>query len=196
MSFEIFGVKFKISVVFAVITAFLLVTDKTGLMSASLIAVLVHETGHLIAMKAAKCAPGSVELCAGGILITGNAACTAKDSLLIALSGPVANFLCFALLFCAAKLGDGVTVYAFSAVQLLVGAVNILPIKGLDGGSVLKIILSHFRKCNAALILKAVSFFTAAAITVIGTAVAVKNVSNPSLLLLGIYLIIINILKS
>jgi Zn-dependent protease len=82
-----------------------------------------------------------------------------------------------------------------SAVQFLVGAMNLLPIDGLDGGDVLKNILLSTNIKNVGFVCSLVSIITACAVFVLGLAVAVKNVSNPSLLLLGIYLIIVNIYR-
>ena len=60
MIFKLFNIEFQISVPFAVMLAFLLVTDKTGMMSASVSAVALHELGHLIWMKRCRTAPKSV----------------------------------------------------------------------------------------------------------------------------------------
>ena len=93
MIFKLFNIEFQISVPFAVMFAFLLVTDKTGLMSASLLAVVLHEIGHLIWMKKCRTAPKSVKMSLGGVLMVGSAFCTARESISIALAGPVVNFL-------------------------------------------------------------------------------------------------------
>ena len=85
---------------------------------------------------------------------------------------------------------------AFAVVQMLLGAINLLPINGLDGGLVLREILLRIPKCNVQLVSKYVSIAVSVGVFTAGLAVAVKNVSNPSLLLLGIYLIIVNILKT
>ena len=88
---------------------------------------------------------------------------------------------------------DSFLLAAFGVVQFLVGAVNLLPIRGLDGGTVVRILLEKYCKRNVGLILKLVSIGVSIGVLVLGVAVAVKNTSNPSLLLLGIYLIILNI---
>lgn len=117
MIFSILGIKFEISVPFAVILSFLLVTDGTGLMTASLSAVVAHEAGHLIAMKLSGCAPQSVKLGAGGVLMIGSAFCTAKENIIIALSGPFVNLLLTALLWTAGSLANNLLLLAFAAVQ-------------------------------------------------------------------------------
>ena len=100
MSVKLFGVSVYVSVPFAILLAFLLVTDRTGLMSASILAMLIHEVGHLIVMKLNHTEPKAVKCCLGGILIIGSRFCTAKSSVLIARAGPIFNFLfSFAFLF-------------------------------------------------------------------------------------------------
>ena len=97
MRFSVFGINFHISVPFVVLISFLLIIDKTGLMTASLAAVAVHELGHIIAMKSLKCLPKEIDLHFGGILICGTAYCTFSENAIIAFSGPFANFLFFAI---------------------------------------------------------------------------------------------------
>ncbi len=193
MIFKLFNIEFQISVPFAVMFAFLLVTDKTGLMSASLLAVVLHEIGHLIWMKKCRTAPKLVKMSLGGVLMVGSAFCTAKESISIALAGPIVNFLFTAVFYFFGVYFDNVLLAAFGVVQFLVGAINLLPVKGLDGGTVLTVLLEKYCKRNVALIVKLVSFCVSVGVLVLGIAVAVKNTSNPSLLLLGIYLIILNI---
>ena len=125
--------------------------------------------------------------------MVGNAYCNAKESIAIALAGPVANFVFTAVFYILGLYFDSFLLAAFGVVQILVCAVNLLPIRGLDGGTVVRILLEKYCKRNVGLILKLVSIGVSIGVLVLGVAVAVKNTSNPSLLLLGIYLIILNI---
>lgn len=195
MSFRFLKIDFYISVPFAVMLAFMLILDSTGYMSASILAVALHEAGHLVAMKLTHCEPRSVRCCIGGMTIVGNRFTVAKDSIIIALSGPMVNLILAAVLWLIGSYGNNLLILAFAVVQLLVGAVNLLPVKGLDGGTVLSILLQKQTKFNPNLVVTIVSIVTACAVFVLGLAIAVKNVSNPSLLLLGIYLIMINVYR-
>lgn len=195
MRFGAFGIAFEISVPFAVMIAFLLLMDKTGLMSASLFAALLHEGGHIIAMKIRKCAPKFIKCCPAGVMIIGNSTETALSSAVIAFSGPLANFIAGAVLYFEGRLSGSTGAYAFSAVQLIVGAVNMLPVKGLDGGTLTLELLKGLKVRSPEFAFSFISVFTAVATTVAGAAVAVRNTSNPSLLLLGIYLTVIHIMK-
>ncbi len=193
MTFRLLDIEFFISVPFAVVLAFLLVTDKTGMMSASLFAVLLHEIGHLIVMKLNRIAPKSVKMSLGGVLIVGNAYCTAKESISVALAGPLVNIVFSVVFYFSGVYFDSLLLASFGVVQFLVGIINLLPIKGLDGGTVLRNLLERYYKGNVQLTVKLVSIGVSIGVLVLGIAVAVKNTSNPSLLLLGIYLIILNI---
>lgn len=196
MSFSVLGVKFNVSVPFAVVVAFLLLMDNTSLMSASLFAVVVHEIGHLIVMKKQGVAPKSINFTAAGILICGNAFFSVKQGIVIALAGPISNIVFTVCFYISGVLFKSDLLIIFAAVQLLVGLINLLPIKGLDGGTVLINLFYRLNLKNADMILSLVSIITAVLVTVLGTAIMVRNVGNPSLMLLGIYLIILNILKS
>ncbi len=195
MILNIFGVRVEVSVPFTVILAFLLINDQTGLMSASLFAVLFHELGHLFAMLFYRLQPQSIKLSSAGILICGSAFCTAKENIIISLFGPFVNLLLtFVFWVLANVLGSTLFLY-FAAVQFLVGFINILPIKGLDGGSVLYCILSRFKNVNADLVCNVTSLILSCVMLTVGVAVAVKNVANPSLFLLSIYLLVLNLIK-
>ena len=192
MSFKFLKINFHISVPFAVIITFLLITDSTGYMTASLIAAALHEIGHIVAMKLTHCAPSSVNCGLGGVTIIGNSFTKTGDSVFITLSGPVINLLAAALLFVVGWFSNNLIAFAFAAVQFLVGVVNLLPVRGLDGGTVLEILLQRQNRFNPQLVCTIVSIFVACAVLTVGLCVAIKNVSNPSLLLLGLYLIMIN----
>lgn len=195
MTFRIFNVNVEISVPFTVILAFLLINDKTGLMSASLVAVLLHEIGHLAVMVLYRCQPQSIKLSSAGILICGSAFCTSCENILISLSGPVSNLLFTLIFYLFSKIFCSTLFLYFAAVQFIVGIVNLLPIKGLDGGAILYAVLSKFSRINADLICNLVSIFLAFFVLAAGVGLAIKNVSNPTLLLLGIYLIVLNLMK-
>lgn len=193
MNIKIFGVRTYISVPFAILLAFLLVTDSTGFMGISLLAVTVHESAHILAMRFLKCAPNSVELGIGGVLIRSNVYASFKDNLITALSGPFANLILAGVFWGLGETFQIKFFYYSAVVQFVIGSVNLLPVKGLDGGTVLRIFLERLRIKYVGLVCSVVSLVSAVVITVGGLAVLVKNVSNPSLLLLGIYLIIINV---
>lgn len=195
MSFRFLGVRFYISVPFTVMLAALLFMDKSGLMSVSLAAVVIHEAGHILVMKLLKCAPSLISFNFQGMLISGVKFCSAKENILIALSGPIANILFSLVFYCLYLLSSLYSFAVFAAVSFLVGLLNILPIKGLDGGTVLRELCSLLFSKNGGIIFSLISVFSAVAVILLGIIGLIKNKDNPSLLLLGIYLLILNLLK-
>ncbi len=195
MSFSFLGVRFYISVPFTVMLAALLFMDKSGLMSVSLAAVVIHEAGHILVMKLLKCAPSLISFNFQGMLISGVKFCSAKENILIALSGPIANILFSLVFYCLYLLSSLYSFAVFAAVSFLVGLLNILPIKGLDGGTVLRELCSLFFSKNGGIIFSLISVFSAVAVLLLGIVGLIKNKDNPSLFLLGIYLLILNLLK-
>lgn len=146
MRFKLFGVRITLSFFFAAVIAFILCIDKSGLSLPVLTACLFHEAGHLCAMKICGVQPSEIALIPAGIIITAPFFKRTRDDLFITASGPLANFLLsliFALLF---KVFENETLLMYSAVNVAVGGYNLLPVCGLDGGTLMSLL---FVKCGA-----------------------------------------------
>ncbi len=141
MHIKLLGINFKISFLFTVYLALITVLDKTGEILYFFIAAAIHESAHLLTMCFLKSKPKEILLLPGGINILAKGSAAAFDDLIILLSGPISNLIC-----CFAFNG------IFSYASLLLFLYNILPVNGLDGGSILHILLSLILKdsiCNA-----------------------------------------------
>lgn len=195
MSFKFLNVEFHVTAPFALLISFLLAEDRSGIMTASLLAMTVHEAGHLIAMKLLGIAPKSVRLQLGGILIVADNFCTFSENVIIALAGPAANLIFTLLLVPIIIYFGSITVIKFAAVQVIIGVLNLMPVKGLDGGTVSFALFQKICNKYAELLSGIVSVTFSIVLFVVGVAAIVKNANNPSLLLLSIYLIILNIIK-
>ena len=132
--------RFKISVFFLVFFAALLALGQIKETISLLLALIVHEAGHIAAAKALGC---KVEKLAiqplGGYLYL--------DQLLevqpgvesrIALAGPAANLLTAAAVMAIAPYSPQGYVSAFIRASLTLMAFNLLPALPLDGGGVLR----------------------------------------------------------
>jgi len=196
MKFKLFGVNFYISVLFCVLLTFLLIVDVTGFMSMSLFAVLTHELGHLIMMHKLRCCPRQVSLTTYGVGITGPCVANKRDEIKIAMLGPIANFLMTALFLVLHFFTNDEMCLVAAVIQTIVGAVNLLPVRGLDGGTVLFDVLSmHICESKFNFIMTIISLFVSVGMTALGVTVLFIGQANPSLLLLGIYLVVLNIVK-
>lgn len=92
---------------------------------------LLHELGHIAALRATGGELRRVELSCFGIKMTAAPARDVKRGAAVLLSGPAANLLLFALLH---ALGCGGRIAALS---LAAGVFNLLPFSFLDGGALI-----------------------------------------------------------
>lgn len=94
-----------------------------------LLALICHETGHLLAMKLAGVAVHEFRLSAAGAVINGGFT-GYRQELACASAGPIFSFL---LCLCTFRWYPGLSV-----VSAVLGTVNLLPVYPLDGGRILR----------------------------------------------------------
>ena len=150
INFKIFDINFAVSVGFTGIICLMLYVDKVGLMFPTTLAVFLHETGHLIALFVFKAKPQRIELKAGAIAIMGNFALTFGEQLVMLTAGSGFNLLIFVTLYCFYSFYKTAYLLNFSLVMLVIGILNFLPILGLDGGEILRLLLLKFLKVKVA----------------------------------------------
>lgn len=197
MKFKLLGIEIHVTVLFAVTVTFLLTIDRTGILIPMFAAALIHELGHITAMKLSGTAPKQIILkpCSITIVNPFPSYGDTKD-LIISLSGPLANIIAALPLYTAFYLTGKVVFANLYAVQLITAVFNLIPVSGLDGGKILLILTGKiFGSQKALLILKITSLLFAGALIIVGITLIVRFQSNPSLLFVGIYLAILNIMK-
>lgn len=103
-----------------------------GKMIASFYAVcLLHELGHIAALRLTGGELRSVELSCFGIRMTAAPAADVKRGAAVLLSGPAANLLLYAVLTLTGKCPET------ASLSLAAGLFNLLPLSSLDGGALL-----------------------------------------------------------
>ena len=103
-----------------------------GKMIASFYAVcLLHELGHIAALRLTGGELRSVELSCFGIRMTAAPAANVKRGAAVLLSGPAANLLLYAVLMLTEKCPET------ASLSLAAGVFNLLPLSSLDGGALL-----------------------------------------------------------
>ncbi len=145
--------------------------------------VLLHELGHsLVAQRLGVKVRSITLLPLGGMALTESLPRRPRDELLIALAGPAVNFLLAGFFFTARASGalGGDFVDYILAANLMLGGFNLVPAFPLDGGRVLRAMLSGKMPFEAA---TARAVFVGRIFAVLFVAVALFR---PSLIMLGL----------
>ena len=196
MRFKIFSTEINISFFFMAFLTLILIVDKTGFVLPVFLATALHEAGHLAAMCVFGCQPKKINLIPGSIQIVSDFKIRVQGEIFILLSGPLANLLFAAVFFALYYFLGFISLLSFSAVNLLIFAFNLLPVRGLDGGSILYLSLAKIvqnSKCEV--ILDIISLLCGAVAVFLGVSGALMGKINLSLAILGLYIIIGIIIK-
>ena len=107
--------------------------------------IIIHELGHIVAawILNIKISEFSVGIL-GARLKTGPDQLSYGNEIILALFGPLANFLCVFVGYVIYKKYNFHDTYLFLMTSLLLGAINLLPIKTFDGGRIFESFLSIF----------------------------------------------------
>ena len=113
----------------------LLALDGSGLVQVGLGCAILHESGHALAYRALWGHWPELEVSPFGICLRlRGLPMTARQELLLAAAGPLANLLaCAVVLLFMRGAGYSYGGYWFACCNLLVGGSNLLPLPGLDG---------------------------------------------------------------
>lgn len=196
MRFKLFGTEIYVSFLFSAIIALMLATDKTGLAFPTLFAIFMHETGHLFCMWATDCSPKAVRLIPASVQIRTGIGSSYKKDMAVALCGPAVNFLFFTVLYFNYAVFGNEAVLIFSLLNLIIGLFNMLPVIGLDGGTVLfAILIKRFEPNRACLIMRLVTLLIALSVLTVAVVMTVKGNMNISVYIVAIYLFVASIMK-
>ena len=196
MRFKVFGTEIYISFLFASVITLMLLFDKTGVILPLLFAVFMHEIGHLFMMYIRAAAPKRIKLIPASVQITKPFISNYKNDIIISLAGPIVNILLFAVFYFNYKCYLNTTTLYIALLNLIIGVFNLLPIKGLDGGTVFYCILCKYTNVNKAeLILGAISFLGGMALLISAVVLTIRGKINISLYIMGIYLLVTTLIK-
>ena len=196
MRFKLFDTEIYISFLFSAAVTIMLLTDKTGYMLPALFAIVLHEMGHLFMMWILECSPKRIKLIPASVQITAPFQKRYRNDFLVAACGPFVNILLFlTLYFNYLVFKNEVTLY-FALLNLVIGVFNLLPLKGLDGGTLLFCILEKSKGPDkAAVILKIITLVLAVAIILAAVTLTVRGKINISIYIMGIYLVAMSLIK-
>ena len=196
MRFKLLGTEIYISFFFAALVTLMLACDRTGMALPMFFAIFAHEMGHLFAMWATDNAPKSVRLIPASVQITRNITQRYKSDITVALCGPIVNIILFlTLYFNYIAFKNELTLY-YGLLNLIVAIFNLLPVAGLDGGTVLYCLLANKLPLNRAILtVRIITFTTAAAVLITAIILTVGGKINLSLYIIAIYLFISSLMK-
>lgn len=198
MSFVIARCRVEINFLFVAVIAFLLLVDRSALAGLSMVAAVVHECGHILCMYLFSVPPTKVRFNPFGIDIvehTGSKRSYKKDAW-IAIAGPGANTLVFALFLLLNLLFHNVYLYTFCLANGALAIFNLLPIEPLDGGQALYCLLcSKYSSAVSAKMVEIISFLILVPLAIVGFLVLLQSRYNFSLLLVSGYLMLLLVLK-
>lgn len=151
--------------------------DRSGIMLWGLLAALLHESGHIAAMFFIPGnAPKELSVTPFGMRIERNPLSEfGRGNAVILAAGSGMNFIASAVTF-------GI-LPAFAKVSLVLGALNWLPVEGMDGGGILRILLEKtMPQRTAGLVLRSLSWMTLGGMFLLGIYVLYATGYNFSLM--------------
>lgn len=141
----------KIRIAPRVVLIFLLFlfTDRSGLVFVTLLAAFFHELGHIFAARVLHIPFRRMRIdLMGARLEIGGRMLSYREEWLLAMAGPLTSLLTSAAGAIFWRVSD-LSVY-FSCASLLLGGLNLLPIRSFDGGRMLEASVSAFAGMRAA----------------------------------------------
>lgn len=110
---------------------------------------MLHESGHLLAMRSVGSVARRVDILPMGALIVCPEGLSYRDEAVIALSGPMFSLAASFIAFCIYALSKNVYLFFFGFINLFLAVFNLLPVKRSDGGKALFCLLMQRNIENA-----------------------------------------------
>lgn len=196
MKFKLFGTEIYISFLFCALLCFMLAIDRTGLVIPTLFAVFIHESAHLLAMWAADCQPRAVRLIPASVQIVRGFSPKKCGEAAITICGPLGNIVIFGVLFANYSVFGSEQSLVFATLNLVIALFNLLPVSGLDGGTLLTIAISHFTDIyKAESIVRIITAVFAVAVFLLGVYLWVSGTVNISVFIVSLYLAVCSLAK-
>lgn len=183
LEWHIGGVRYRVSLLFPALITALLLCRPDGWTVSCLMASLIHEGGHLLAMLLVKAPPRECVLGAFGLRIRlRDTLINYKNNLIISLAGPCVNGVSAAILFM-------VQCPTAAVVHLSLAVLNLIPVVALDGGEVVRCVICLLGwEAKVEWILRLSSVLVLLPMSVFSFCLFVTS-GNPTLLIIGTYLV-------
>ncbi len=199
MSFSVRHLRFEISFPLAALMTAVILFDSSLSVIVCFASVLLHESGHLLALGHYGCFPETVRLTLFDIAIIdrNKTIRSNKAELIITLAGVTVNFLTAGIAYWLFCMTPSPILEMLYMTNLSLGLFNSLPVDSLDGGQALLILFSHFLSpYHAVKLLDILSFMILVPTAVMGFLVLLRSGYNFTLLLTAMYLMALLLLKN
>lgn len=196
MSFKIGNCNIIISPLFVSALCVILLIDRTGIMLFGILAMIIHETGHLCFMIISKKYPQTISFQLGGIIIKSRGFSGYNYDFLIALGGCLFNFTAIAIACVYYYETKSEMSVLFAAANFGLMFFNLLPVNGLDGMDLirLRLLKKHsIEKASRICNLISIVFLS---FSILISVFAVINFSlNPTIVVSLLYLFILTLIN-
>lgn len=198
MRFTVGGCQITIQFWFMALVTLALLLDRSGMTGIGLVAVILHESGHLLMMALLGAAPERISMNLFGLEIgqkTGSCRTYRQDAW-IAAAGPLSSLLFFAVCWLGYLLTGSLYLANLGAANLMLALLNGLPVGPLDGGQAFYALLcTKYPAETCEKIVEWVSFFVILPIALAGFLVLLQSRYNFSLLIVSGYLMLMLLMK-
>ena len=196
MKFKFLGTQIYISFLFCATLCFMIAIDRTGLIIPTLFAVFIHESGHLLAMWAADCQPKAVRLIPTSVQIIRGFSTKKYGEAAIAFCGPAANLVLFGVLYANYNIFGSEISLNFAILNLVIAVFNLLPVSGLDGGTILTLFIARFTNVyKAESTVRIITVVFAVVAFLLGVYLASIGTVNISVFIVAIYHLVCGMIK-
>lgn len=176
----------SISLGFCVSVAIMSLFDTSGMFSVALLAILIHETGHIVAIYLLGEEIKEISFKIFGVEIKANLPYRRKTAIIM-FAGPFFNIVT-ALLLLPFVLQGNIFIINLCFSSLVLGLFHLLPAYGLDGGNAVMYLLNGSNKAEIAV--KGFAFTVSAMLFAVGFYAVYNGIFNLSAFILALYFLI------
>ena len=197
MEFRLFGTKIYVSFLFGALVCFMIALDRTGFILPLIFGVVIHEGAHLITMWIMGCHPKAVRLIPASVQIVRGVTLKKYGEEIIAAAGPAANILTFLLFLADYSFCHSEGILKIALINFCIAAFNLLPVWGLDGGTVTASLISRFSPdpYKGQRVVKIITLFFGVFFFGAGVFLCLRGNVNLSFFAIALYLIISTLVK-
>jgi stage IV sporulation protein FB len=193
LTLSLFGEKVKVDVLFLVTIIVFGVFGYLNDFTLFFVSLLLHELGHVIAAKGYGIKLESIHVLPFGCKQTFSSigGVTYSQEIVIALSGPITNlFLASIILFCNQKLDTLLGIEKVIEINLILAALNLFPALPLDGGRIMRALLSKIvKRTTANKVVSLIGIIFGAMLHILGIYFSIKGQFILGLYVFGVFIL-------